>query len=211
MLRNTFTLAANAAVTTSVAGSQTPTGVNAAVTLTANPVVFTNGTAQLLTITSLGADISNRTFTIVGLDVTGKPLTVTQTGPGVGATVTTALPFKQVNSINISNTAAGAITIGNSASSETPYWLCDVDANPFALSFRCINTSGNPTYSIQYSWDDPAAVAYNAMVWTTDATITGKTGTNIGTMTQTVMLMKVIATTAGTVQVKVFQAGGGFR
>lgn len=104
-----------------VAQSQTPTGANAAVTLngtlassvpTGSAVAYLGQNSRIY-ITS-ASDISNRTFAIVGLVQTPTGLVSqieTLTGPNA-STVASQQLYYQINSITISNTAAGAITIG---------------------------------------------------------------------------------------------------
>ncbi len=112
----------NGQTANNVAQSQTPTGANASVILngtlassvpTGSAVAYL-GYNERIYITS-AADISNRTFTISGL-VMGpagglSAQTETLTGPNANK-VASQQRYYQINSITISNTAAGAITIG---------------------------------------------------------------------------------------------------
>ncbi len=112
----------NGTTANNVAQSQTPTGAGAAVTLngtlassvpTGSAVAYL-GRNERIYITS-AADISNRTFTITGLFMTpGVGLTSQTevlTGPN-NTVVASQQQYYSISSIIISNTAAGAITIG---------------------------------------------------------------------------------------------------
>ena len=95
-----------------LAQSQTPSGAGS---LTLNGALTSGGvgtfvSSRQITITSTG-NISNRTFTITGTDVSGAVLGVVITGPNA-ATVTTSEHFRTITQISISGAAAAAVTAG---------------------------------------------------------------------------------------------------
>lgn len=203
------TVVSNAAVTTSVAASQTPAGAGN-LTLTATPVTFASSAAQKITIIS-ASNISNRTFTITGTDVYGNSLTETLTGPN-NNTVTSSYCYKSVITIAISGAAAGALTSGNSADAEGTMYVPDIYSNPFSIGMGCAIT-GSPTYSIQHTFYNTIekGFSYANAVWFTHSVISGKTANQDGNYDFPVFGIKLILTAAGTVTVRLLQSGQGSR
>lgn len=205
------TVISNAAVTNSVATSQTPAGAGN-LTLTASTVTFGSSAAQKITITST-SDISNRTFEITGTDVYGNALVETGlTGPNNG-TVTSSLYFKSVTQIAISGAAAGALTAGNSADAEGQMYVPDTYSNPFSIGMGCAVVSGSPTYSIQHTFYNTIeeGFVYKDAVWFTHSVITAKTSNQDGNYDFPVYGIKLILTAAGVVRVRLLQSGMGSR
>ena len=210
MLKFTQTVVANAAVTNSVAVSSTPSG---AITLTASPVTFGSGATQLLTITS-ASNISNRTIVFVGTDVNGNAQTETVTGPNA-TTVTSGKAFKSVTSATISGLAAGALTIGNSATTQSPMYVPDAGSNPFSIGFGCTVVTGSPTFTVQHTFDDVQAAAYlpgtTTNTWFNHAVVAAQTATIDGNYAFPVTGIRLILTASGTVTMKLLQSGMGSR
>lgn len=151
MLRFVSTVTSNAASAVSVAASQTPVGaIN--LTLVSSPVSFGASSAQFVTIVS-GADISNRTLTITGTNVYDDVISQALTGPN-NATVTSTFAFKTVTNVAISGTAAGALTMGNTAYAEGQIFVPDWNANSFSIGFGTIIITGTPTWTVQHTFDD---------------------------------------------------------
>lgn len=205
------TVTSNAAVTDSVAASQTPAGAGN-LTLSAATVTFGSGAAQLITIIST-SNISNRTFTITGTDVyDGAQVESGITGPNNG-TVTSTLYFKSVTQVAISGAAAGALTVGNSASAEGQMYVPDIYSNPFSVGMGCAVVSGSPTYSIQHTFYNTIeeSFVYKDAVWFTHSVISGKTANQDGNYDFPVYGIKLILTAAGVVRVRLLQSGMGSR
>lgn len=209
MLRWNQTVIDNAASANSVVTSVTPSGGGA---LTLAATTFGSSTAQRLTITS-AADISNRTFAIVGTGPDGNVLTLSAfTGPNA-TTVTTSVAFKSITSITISGAAAGAITVGNSATAESRMFVCDVESNPFSIGFGCNRTSG--TFTVQHTFDDVLATSYDygasGNTWYSHAVVAAQTASIDGNYAFPVRAVRFIVTAAGTVATTLIQSGGGWK
>lgn len=173
----------NGTTANNVAQSQTPTGANASVTLngtlassvpTGSAVAYL-GYNERIYITS-AADISNRTFTITGL-VMGpagglSAQTETLTGPNANV-VASQKRYYQISSIVISNTAAGAITIGRAG-----FATLDV-------ARRVLITSGASDVGITFTvtgtdWaGDPLVEVITGGATTASSTVSFKTVTDI--------------------------------
>jgi hypothetical protein len=118
-----------------IATTQTPTGVNAVMTLTAGTGTTSGTDGEGATIIILdcartvafysASDISNRTITVVGYDQYGQAMSQAITGPN-NTTVQTTKCFKSVKSITFSNTAAGACVAGLGTGIGLPYRLTDL-------------------------------------------------------------------------------------
>jgi hypothetical protein len=126
------------------------TGVSlAGVTTTLTTAVLDNPRRVVITTT---ANESAKTFTIIGTDYNGSPVTEVITGPNISTAVSN-IDFKTVTSITISAAAAGALTVGtnNTASSG---W---VRFDDYTLSQTAIQAtvSGTVTYTIQQTLQDP--------------------------------------------------------
>ena len=63
-------------------------------------------------IVSSGSDESNKTFTVVGTDMSGNAQTEVITGPAANATVLGSKTFKTISSITPSANTSGSVTIG---------------------------------------------------------------------------------------------------
>lgn len=205
------TVTSNAAVTNSVATSQTPGGAGS-LTLVSSSVTFGSSAAQKITITSAG-NVSNRTFTITGTDVYDNALVESSlTGPNAN-TVTSSYCFKSVTQIDISGAAAAAITVGNSADAEGMMYVPDTYSNPFSIGMGCAVVSGSPTYSIQHTFYNPIeeSFVYKDAVWFTHSVISAKTANQDGNYDFPVYGIKLILTAAGVVRVRLLQSGMGSR
>ena len=131
--------------------SQTPTS-----SFTINGSLASGGVATLDTprrvlFTPAGNE-SAKTFTIVGTDASGMPLTEVIAGTNATAFYT-SLDFKTVTSITISSAAAGAITVGTNAIASSPWVRLDEYAMPMT-SIQCTPT-GTVTYTLQQTLQDP--------------------------------------------------------
>lgn len=224
MLKFTNTVTSNAASATSVAASQTPVGaIN--LTLTSATVSFGASSAQFVTIVS-AADISNRTLTITGTNVYDQVISQALTGPN-NATVTSTLAFKTVTNVAISGTAAGALTMGNSAYAEGLMYVADMDSNPFSIGFGCIITSGSPTFTIQHTFDNTIATGNSAGIsgasttaytysstsntWFNHPIVVSQTANTDGNYAFPVFAVRLTLAAAGAVRLKLLQGGAGTR
>lgn len=149
------TLAYAAAAANNIALSQSP-GAGA---ITLNGALVVAGVATLdaprrILFTSGTSDVGI-TFTVVGTNSSGNPLTETITG---GATVaSTTQDFKTVTSVTHSGSVAGTLTIGTSGVGSSPWLNIDNAANPISISLAAVVT-GTINYSCEFTMDDPNAL-----------------------------------------------------
>lgn len=209
MLRFSSTVVSNAAVTNSVAASQTPSGAGN-LTLTSSTVTFGSSAAQKITLTST-ANIASRTFVVTGTDVYDNALIESISGPN-NNTVTTTNCFKSVTNISISGAAGGALTAGNSADAEGKMYVADSDANPFSIGLGCV-ISGSPTFTVQHTFDNTIATGfvYGTSTWFNHSVIASKTTNQDGNYNFPVQAIKLTLAAAGTVTMTILQSGGGWR
>lgn len=153
---NRFTSVSNVAVS----GNSGPVTVGSF-----EDATFTGSTARQVTITS-AADDSGKTFVVSGFGVNGEVISETITGPNT-TTVTTVSYFSSVTSVTISANAAGAITVGMTATATSP-WVRFDDFAPSNISIQC-NAFGSVSYSVQSTLDDPndpfTPASTSAMSW----------------------------------------------
>lgn len=114
--------------------------------------VATLDTPRRVLITSVGDD-SGITFTFIGTNYAGNPLTETVTGPNA-TTAATTQDFATVTEVTHTGTVAGAITIGTNGVGSTPWFVVDIDVSPMEFGIGCV-ISGTVTYSVEYTYDDP--------------------------------------------------------
>lgn len=220
MLRFTSTVTSNAASSNSVATSQTPSG-SGNLTLTSSSVSFGTSSAQYVTIIS-GSNISNRTLTVTGTNIYDQTFSQALTGPN-NATVTSTLAFKTVTNVAISGSAAGALTVGNSAYAEGLMYVADPAANPFSIGFGTIITSGSPTWTVQHTFDSvmtnantggftgPNTTAYTysstSNTWFNHPIVAAVTANSDGNYAFPVTAIKLTLSAAGAVKVILMQGG----
>lgn len=150
------TLAYAAAAANNIAQSQSP-GAGA---ITLNGTLVVAGVAVLdsprrILFTS-GTSDTGITFTVVGTNSSGNPLTETITG---GATVaSTTQDFKTVSSVTHSGSVAGTLTIGTSGVGSSSWLNIDQAANPVNFTLAVVVT-GTINYSCEFTLDDPNVLA----------------------------------------------------
>jgi len=136
--------------------------------------VATLDTPRRLLFTPAGNESAN-TFTIVGTDGTGSPITEVLTGANAVAFYS-AMDYKTVTQISPTNTPAGAITVGTTTIASTPWVRLDEYA-PFPTAIQ-VTVTGVVSYTVQQTLQD-ASSPFNApispyqMVWinSTDPTV----------------------------------------
>lgn len=205
-----FSYAPTVSSANAIALSQTPVG---AIALTLNGALVSGGVAtmgaqQKVTIAS-AANISNRTFAIVGTDRNGNPIGETLTGPNI-ATVVSVLDYYTVSPITISGTAAGALTVGvNGLGASKPIPL-DLYLTPFSVDIAITAFTGT-AYKVQYTLDDLYADGYatsTAQTWFD--LVTGLTGVATTTLETPATAIRFAITTAASPQsltARIIQAG----
>lgn len=144
-----------------------PAQTTSSTTIYGDVVVTMDNPRQVLLTTT--ANETTRTFTIIGTDWAGNPITEVVTGVN-NSTVASVLSYQKVISIVISGTAAGALTVGTNGVGYSPWVRLDGWANP-VISKQCVIT-GTVNYTVQQSWDDPNSstnpVSPSAMTWFND-------------------------------------------
>jgi hypothetical protein len=200
-----------AASANSICLSQTPASAGA---LTENGALASGGIATLavparITITA-AANESAKTFTIVGTDHSGNPITEVITGPNA-TLVTSVLTYKTVTSVSISAAAAGAITVGNSQSGASPAIALDPWAFP-QVAIQC-SVIGTVNYTVQQTLDNPNdpvnPIARASVQWVDhpDINLVGATATRQGNYGYAPLYTRlVINSGSGSVRMTIIQA-----
>jgi len=149
---HTYTLAYTAAAANNIALSQSP-GAGA---ITLNGALVTGGvavldTARRILFTSGTSDVGI-TFTVVGTNRSGSPMT--ETIQGGATTASTTQDFKTVSSVTHSGSVAGTLTIGTSGVGSGAWLNIDPNANPISATMAVI-VAGTINYSVEFTLDDP--------------------------------------------------------
>ena len=137
-----------------IALSQSLAGAGA---LTLNGAYATGGVATLpqprrAGITSAGND-TGITWTIVGTDRTGNPISETLAGAGIGLTAQSVLDYLTVTSITSSGATASTVTAGTTGVASSAWIRLDDWALP-QTAIQC-DASGTVNYTVQSTLDDP--------------------------------------------------------
>lgn len=184
------TLTVSAASANAVATSQTPAGAGN-LTLTSATVTLPNG-GQRPSVTSAGADISNRTFTFTGTDRAGNPMSMSMTGPGAGLRVILPATMATITNVAISGVAAGAITVGYAAQADLNPLPLDTRSTPtnISLTLQGFTGAGTPAATVRFTQSVVQDVVglsgsrstYNlgTVVWFNHATLVAQTAAATG-------------------------------
>jgi len=188
-----------------IAETQTP----GAGLLTLDGAFVTDGVAvldvqrQILLTTT--ADETGATFTYVGTDWQGNPISETVTGVN-NTTVATALSFKTVTSVTISINAADALTVGTNGVASSPNIPLDWNGRP-EVSLQVVVT-GTVNWTVQQTLDTP--YTYDALTWIDhpDANMVAETVNRQGSYVYIPAAARVnINSGAGSLVFTVIQAG----
>lgn len=201
------TLVVSAASTNGIAASQTPVG---AIDLTlASSVVTLPNTGQRPQIITT-SDLSNRSFTFYGTDITGRLKTYSIVGPN-NATLVVPSTFYTITRVAISGTAAGALTVGWAAQADLQPLPLDTRLSPTDIGFACIIVSGSPTYTVRFTMDDvqDATLDPGAYVWFDHPIVSGQTANNTGNFGKPVVAASLYMTGAGTMRYVSLQGVAG--
>jgi hypothetical protein len=150
------TVAYTAASANNIALSQSP-GAGA---ITLNGALVTGGVAILdaarrILFTSGTSDVGI-TFTVVGTNSSGSPMT--ETIQGGATTASTTQDFKTVSSVTHSGSVAGTLTIGTSGVGSGNWLNIDTNADPVNATLAVV-VAGTINYSVEFTLDDPNALA----------------------------------------------------
>lgn len=187
--------------------SETITGANTSVVASANvyksiiSITSTNNTTSTVTVGAMGfatldkarqllftssGNDSGLTLTVSGGDWAGTPISETVTGGNL--TATTKLNYLTVNSVKISGSTAGTISVGTNGVCASQWINFDSWSNVAAVMIGC-DVSGTVNYTIQLTQDDPDSYANptsaSAMTWvsSSDPGAVGATGAIISSFT----------------------------
>lgn len=105
-----------------------------------------------VTITSTD-DLSAMTFTIVGADAAGNPLSEEVVGPN-NETVLSTLAFTTVTSVACDG-AASNVSVGTAEGGYTPWMPLDIYVKNQDVDIQVTLVSGSATYSMVYTNEDP--------------------------------------------------------
>jgi hypothetical protein len=157
---------ANASVVVTTKKFSTITSVTASNAAAGNVSVGVNGVATLdtprrLLITDGGND-SGITFTVVGTDWNGHPITEIITGSN-GTTVESTLDFATVESVILSGASALTVQVGTDGVASSRPVFCD-NFNFAPMSLQVV-VDGTVNYTVRQSLDDPNDVGYENVTW----------------------------------------------
>jgi hypothetical protein len=86
--------------------------------------------------------------------------------------------------------------------------VINTNTNPCNIGFGCIITDGDPTYSVQHTFDDPSVVDLNnSATWFPHPTIAAEDANADGNYAFPITAVKLVVTGTGTVELKLVQAG----
>lgn len=150
MLPNIFTRALAAANSTSIATSQSPgSGLISLVTTTGVTL-----DAQRRVLLTSGGNDSAISFTVIGTNQSGAP--ITDTFPGAnGTTAQSNLDFLTVTGITHTGSVASTLTAGTSGVGSSQWQLMNLHSTPMDLSIAVELRTGSANYTIEYTFDDP--------------------------------------------------------
>lgn len=191
------TLTVSAASANAVATSQTPSGAGN-LTLTSSTVTLPNG-GQRPSVTSAGADISNRTLTFYGTDRAGNTMSMTMTGPGAGLRVVLPVTMATITRAAISGAAAGAITVGYAAQADLNPLPLDTRSDPtdVSLTLQSFTGAGTPAATVRFTQSEVQQTEPNttydpaALVWFNHATLVAQTAAATGNFDKPVNAVSV--------------------
>lgn len=202
------TLALAAASATNVAASQSP----GAGVITLNGSAVSGGIATLdasrrVIVTSGGND-SAITFTIVGTNRSGNPLSETIAGGNATAASTTQ-DFKTVSSVTHTGSIATTVTVGTNGVGSTQWFSVGYHTTPVNLGIGVVVT-GTINFTVEYTYDNLNGTTPPA-IWplTALASKTAATDSNILFPVTGVRLTQNSFTNPGTATMSIVQAGLG--
>lgn len=143
-----FSISLASAVSNGVALSQT---TGSAGNLTLNGSLVTGGVAvfdvaRRVAIAATG-NLSGITFTVVGTDRSGNPLTATLAGPNNGS-VFTAQDFLTVTRVSVS-AAVSAVTVGTNGVASTPWFVGDWHNGKLIIVDTYVDPGSVLTYTVE--------------------------------------------------------------
>ena len=156
MLPITITRSLVASASTAIAASQSP----AAGAITINGSLASGGVATLdaqrrVVLTSGGND-SGVTFTVLGTNDAGFPISDAFVGGnGTTSNGVSNLDFKTVTQISHSGSIASTLTAGTGNTGSSLWQIVNLNATPDNFGFVIESRTGTAAFALEYTMDDP--------------------------------------------------------
>lgn len=198
-----------AANATTIAASQSP----ATSALTINGSLAVSGLATLdsqrRVVLASGGNDSAVTFTVVGTNENGNPITDSFLGANT-STVQSNLDFLTVKSITPSASVASTITAGTGNAGSSQWRIMNLGVSPFNCELSCVpTTTGAVNFTAQYTYDDPnnlpSGVAFPTAF--SHPTVTGTASIDGSLLSPVFATRLLINSGTGTVRMTILQAG----
>lgn len=153
---SSISLTQTAAVANGICLAQAVAGAG---NLTLNGSLVSGGVATLtpprrVLVASSGAN-SARVFTVVGTSRDGVAQSEELTGIGAGGSAYTVRDYATATVIAADAACVGNITVGTNAVASSEWIMDNPFATVWALSVGVVVVDGSPTYSVEYTFDDP--------------------------------------------------------
>lgn len=174
--------------------------------------VVTFANQQFPTLTSTG-NLSGVTVTLTGTDENGRTITASRAGPN-NNTVAFTTSFKTITTASVSGTIATDMSIGVNGLGNGRAIPLDYLVAPQNFSIAVEILSGTPTYTVQHTFDDVFAAAFDeaAAVWfdNDSSALVGATAKQDGNYAFPVMASRIQLTAGdGSVKLILIEAGVG--
>ena len=165
--------------------------------------------ARRILITS-GSSDAGITFTVIGTNFAGNPLTETITG-GVSSAYTTQ-DFLTVSKITHTGSVAGTLEVGTNGVASSPWYMPDRHLTPMNLGIG-VTVTGTINFTVEYTYDDPNAPYSGTFptAWpiTALATKTANTDSSMTTPIFAIRLTQNSFSSTATAKMIVIQSGLG--
>ena len=201
----TYNLAA--AVTTSIVNAQNTVAAGVAFTLVTATV---DAHQRRLLLTMTGNEASN-TFTIVGTNEAGFPITDAVTGVNNSTTVSN-LDFLTVTKFTALAATGGTTSLGTYAVGDSLWNIMNWNAAPVNIEVSTVLQTGAATWSVQYTYDDPNNLPSGVTFPTAfnHPTLINCTASIDGPINDPVTAIRLqVVSGTGTVRMTIIQAGLG--
>lgn len=167
-----------------------------------NYTLLTNGVQQVnmpgiqrtVTITSTD-NISTSTFTITGVDILGRAVSTSITGPN-NSTASTAVQFAAVTLITVGTAATSNFTVGSGPGGVTNWATMDYMLTPFNVAVSCVVLATTNSVTIQDTSGDPGSSTFATTQIFTHPTLSALTTSTQGSYAYPVRYIRATFTSA---------------
>lgn len=193
-----------------IAESQSP-GAGA---ITLDGILVTDGVAVLDTprriIVTSGADDTDITFTIVGTNQAGNPLSETITGANNNVVATTQ-DFATVTSVTHTGSVQTTVTVGTNGEGSTPWFIANRENSNalFGIAVVKVPASGTIDFDIEFTLDDPNAPFTGTFPTTFDVSTTGTDTEYVSISTPVTAIRATVNSGTDEIRVIIVQEGEG--